>query len=160
MDDTTRSDGVYSLRANPTTDHETAVTEWRVNIANEGELSFDLKVDSEQGYDFFRFYIDDVLQAEHSGFMNWTQYDYPLSAGEHKLRFEYDKDINDKAGADTAWIDNVHFSNDYAIQLQAEFIERFYLNILGRLPDGGGLAYWLDIIQSTSATHVCFWIFQ
>lgn len=45
-------------------------------------------------------------------------------------------------------------------QLQAAFIERLYLNILGRQPDSGGAAYWLDSIQSTSATFVAFAFFN
>lgn len=40
------------------------------------------------------------------------------------------------------------------------FIERFYVNILGRASDEGGMAYWLDQLQQTSAAFVALGFFN
>ncbi len=42
------------------------------------------------------------------------------------------------------------------MQSQIEFIERFYVNILGRASDQDGLNYWLNIIQTQSGAKVAF----
>ena len=134
LDETTRSEGNYSLKANQTADNETAVTEWRVNIANAGTMSFDLKVDSEQSHDFFRLYIDDELHLERSGFVDWSEYYYPLSAGEHRLRFEYHKDSSSYSGADTAWIDNVQFLSGSPIETHQEIQNTLIERLGAKMP--------------------------
>ncbi|NOQ62924.1 MAG: DUF4214 domain-containing protein [Methyloprofundus sp.] len=149
-----------ALRSDSIADNETAVIIWHTALQEAGFVNFNMKVASELDADFFRFYIDDALQAEYSGLIDWANYQYPLAAGEHTLRFEYTKNTSLSIGSDAAWIDNIEFSIDRTKQLQSAFIERLYENILGRPSDSGGLSSWLNYIQSSSATSMAFGFFK
>ena len=48
-----------------------------------------------------------MVQAEWSGELDWQTAVFPLSAGQHTLRWTYAKDSIVSVGQDTAWIDNV-----------------------------------------------------
>ncbi len=158
QDDAMRSEGTYSLKSNPIADNSIAVTEWRVNIAKEGSLSFDMKVDSEKAHDFFRLYIDDALKLQRSGFVNWSEYTLPLASGDHILRFEYQKDSSNHSGADTAWIDNIRFTSGLLIEsyheIQKTLIERFNLKYPGMKHDNTTVAYQLGITKFSSPMDV------
>lgn len=85
---------------------------WMTRNATGGGLSFWWRVSSESGWDFFRFYVDDVPQLEKSGVWAWTQYSTTLGAGNHVLKWEYKKDTSGSSGSDTAWIDDLQLSTD------------------------------------------------
>lgn len=76
-------------------------------LVSEGEASFQLKVSSESGYDFLRFYVDDVEMGAWSGEVGWSRYSIAVNEGEHVFRWEYSKDASVSEGDDRAWIDNV-----------------------------------------------------
>ncbi|NOQ64221.1 MAG: DUF4214 domain-containing protein [Methyloprofundus sp.] len=154
------AEGELLLRSNAALDNQSLIAEWRVTTAIAGNISFDLKVDSEQEGDFFRFYVDAELIAEYSGFIDWQNYQYLLSEGEHTLKFEYSKNNSISVGADAAWLDNVQFFTNDTEQQQTVFIERLYENILGRAADSGGARFWLGYIQSASATSMAFGFFK
>lgn len=69
--------------------------------------SFDLRVSSEAGWDFLRFFVDGVLVQEWSGEVPWSGFEIPLSAGAHTLEWRYVKDATDSAGWDAAFLDSV-----------------------------------------------------
>jgi len=50
--------------------------------------------------------------------------------------------------------DGISVSGTSGYTMQESFIERFYQNILGRTADTGGMATWLDAIQTQSAAAV------
>ncbi len=70
-------------------------------------ISFYWKVSSESGWDFLRFYIDNVLQTTISGEVEWEQLSYSLSPGAHVLRWTYSKDYSVSTGLDCGWVDHV-----------------------------------------------------
>ena len=74
-----------------------------------GTLRFAYKVSSEQGFDKFRFFINDEEQLQADGEVDWTVVSYDLSGGDYILRWEYDKDGSISEGVDTAWIDGLVF---------------------------------------------------
>ncbi len=76
---------------------------------NDGNISYFRKVSSENGYDFFKFLIDNVEMDSQSGTVNWSQASYPVTAGTHTYRFRYTKDYSASSGSDCAWIDNIIF---------------------------------------------------
>ena len=98
--------GAYSLKADVITNSQSATIEYTDTFID-GSVRFDRKVSSETNYDFFQFYIDGVVQAEWSGELDWQTAVFPLSAGQHTLRWTYAKDSIVSVGQDTAWIDNV-----------------------------------------------------
>lgn len=72
-------------------------------------ITFYKNASSENGYDFFRFYIDDIMQEELSGTgNNWSRSAYFVTAGTHTFRFSYQKDYSVNGGSDCAWIDDLH----------------------------------------------------
>jgi hypothetical protein len=70
-------------------------------------LSFYVRVSSESGYDYLKFYIDGIQQTQWSGTVNWTQQTYILSAGTKTLTWEYSKDSGTTFGDDAAYLDNI-----------------------------------------------------
>ena len=36
-----------------------------------------------------------------------SEFSYDVPAGQHTLRWEYDKDISVSSGSDTVWVDNI-----------------------------------------------------
>ncbi|MEC9158816.1 MAG: T9SS type A sorting domain-containing protein [Bacteroidota bacterium] len=67
------------------------------------------KVSSESGYDFLKFYIDNVEMGIWSGEDDWSLETYNVLPGNHQFKWEYEKDYSVSSGADAAWIDDVVF---------------------------------------------------
>ncbi len=80
----------------------------KINAKTGDILRFRYKVSSQQKYDFLRFYVDDVLQAEWSGELDWAWYLSELTPGEHTLEWRYTKNIVQDKGDDTAYLDDVY----------------------------------------------------
>ncbi|MFH1120448.1 MAG: M28 family peptidase [Bacteroidota bacterium] len=78
-------------------------------LASAGTVSFFRKVSSESGYDYLRFYIDDVQQGQWSGTVDWSEVNFPVTAGLHTFRWSYSKDGSEVAGSDCAWVDYIIF---------------------------------------------------
>lgn len=70
-------------------------------------ISFYRKVSSESGYDYLRFYIDDVEIQRWSGSQDWTQQTYTITPGQHTFKWSYTKDGSVNSDSDCAWIDNI-----------------------------------------------------
>ena len=102
-------EGNYCARSSAISDYETTSLFITVEVAQESEVSFYLKVSSESSYDKLFFYIDNTSKGEWSGEVGWTRAAYPLTAGTHVLKWEYSKDVSLSSGSDCAWIDNVTF---------------------------------------------------
>ncbi len=88
-------------------DAESASASLTLTLRQAGTVSFWRKVSSEDGFDFLRFYVDDVLQSEWSGEVAWARVIYNVSTGVHTFRWTFAKDASLSAGADTAWITGV-----------------------------------------------------
>jgi hypothetical protein len=72
-----------------------------------GSASFDLRVSSEEGWDFLEFYINGVLHQRWSGEVGWQAYQFEVPAGMTNLVWRYRKDRSISKGLDAAFIDNV-----------------------------------------------------
>ena len=100
-------DGLYSLKVpDALIDGQSATAELTLETAA-GDLSFDMKVDSESGYDFLKFYIDNVLQGQWSGVSAIETVVFPISDGTHTFKWDFSKDSSVSHGQDSAWIDNI-----------------------------------------------------
>ncbi|BDX06652.1 reprolysin-like metallopeptidase [Planctobacterium marinum] len=73
----------------------------------EGTMSFYFKVSSESNWDYLNFYIDDSLQVQWSGELDWQEYSFDIEEGQHTLTWQYSKDGSISNGDDKAWIDNI-----------------------------------------------------
>nr|NQU92869.1 PKD domain-containing protein [Bacteroidota bacterium] len=76
---------------------------------DDDSLSFFCRVSSEIGYDFLKFYIDDVEMSSWSGEVAWERSSYLLTEGSHILKWTYSKDENTTSGEDCAWLDFIVF---------------------------------------------------
>jgi hypothetical protein len=81
-----------------------------VTVVEDGELSFWMKTDTEEGKDFLIFSIDGEEKFRDSGENEWSEVKIPLTAGVHELRWVYQKDASGHAGSDRVWIDDVEIS--------------------------------------------------
>lgn len=82
-----------------------------IAITGVGTLSYYWKVSSESGYDYLRFYYDDVEQSgKISGEVDWTLQSWNvIESGEHTYKWCYTKDGSSFDGNDAGWIDQVIF---------------------------------------------------
>jgi hypothetical protein len=101
--------GVYSAKSGAITHNQTTSLILTANVTANGTISFYKKVSSESGYDFLRFYIDDVQQGQWAGTVAWSQETYAVTAGNHTFRWTYSKDGSVSSGDDCAWIDYIVF---------------------------------------------------
>ncbi|MDX1810988.1 MAG: leucine-rich repeat domain-containing protein, partial [Gammaproteobacteria bacterium] len=76
-------------------------------ITQDGYIVFDMKIESEQNYDFLTLYVNDVPAMKISGQEGWITRTLPVAAGD-KLEWRYEKDDSSIFGQDTFWLDNVY----------------------------------------------------
>ena len=105
----TASSGQYALLSGGISHDEESAVEATLTLEEPSEIAFARRVSSEEGYDYLRFYINGELQAQWSGEVAWGVETFPLDAGEHMLRWAYEKDESVSEGSDAAWIDDVLF---------------------------------------------------
>ena len=103
-----KQDGIYSARSGVITDNQSTSLSLAITSAS-GNISFYCKVSSESGYDFLRFYIDNMLQGSWSGSATWQLQTYAITAGPHTFQWTYSKDGSGNSGSDCAWIDAINF---------------------------------------------------
>ncbi len=72
-------------------------------------VSFRFKVSCEdvEETDWFAVFIDNAPAAFWYGELDWTDHTIPVSAGEHTITWCYNKDAQNSAGADIAYLDDV-----------------------------------------------------
>ena len=73
-----------------------------------GIASFDFKVSSEQTWDKLEFLLNDSVLQTWSGEAGWLTYEFFVPAGANTLEWRYTKDVNDSAGLDAAFVDNLN----------------------------------------------------
>lgn len=101
-----RHSGTCSARAGKIADG--AITSLSLTVAcTAGRISFWRKVSCEYNWDNYRFYIDNRLQEELSGEVPWSEVSFPIEAGPHTFRWEYEKDGALSSGKDTVYLDDV-----------------------------------------------------
>lgn len=102
-------EGLYSARSGLIGDYQSSRFEITLEVSHSGKISFDVTVSSEAGYDFLRFYIDDIQKGSWSGEQDWNQVGYDVTPGPHTFAWVYSKDIDVSSGQDRAMIDKVVF---------------------------------------------------
>ena len=79
-----------------------------LNFTEPGTVQFWYRVSSEGNFDYLRFAIDNVQQAQWSGNIAWAQsVVYNVPAGQHTLRWSYTKDGSVNSFSDTVWVDDI-----------------------------------------------------
>ena len=83
--------GRYSAQAGSIADDE-QTTLRLTRGGSGGEITFSVKVSSEQGFDELIFYIDGDEKGIWSGENDWVQVSFPVTAGSHTFEWRYEKD--------------------------------------------------------------------
>jgi len=112
---TTAFEGSYAAKSGSISDNQSSSMSLTLTGLAAGTISFYYRVSSESGWDYLRFYVDNVQKGEWSGTVNWSLAEYPVGDGDHTFRWTYSKDGSQSAGSDCGWVDYITFpatSND------------------------------------------------
>jgi hypothetical protein len=102
-------EGTYSARSGVINHGQTTTLSITKTLIVDGTISFWYKVSSEAGFDRLQFLINNQLQDEYSGEIDWTFATFPVSAGTNQFAWRYRKNNTISVGEDSAWIDNITF---------------------------------------------------
>lgn len=123
--------GRYSMRTGKIGDLQHSFISFRGNF-NAGEVSFALRVSSENDWDRLSFSLDDQLVGTWSGVVDWKIVGFPVSPGSHTLTWEYKKDFANSANLDAAWLDEISLPLSIAASLKGiQHADRFELLVKG-----------------------------
>ncbi len=98
-------EGTYCAKSGTISHNQSSWIELDYEVFTDDVVSFYFKVSSEGSYDYLNFYIDNSEQGSWSGNVGWEYAEYPVAAGTHTFKWEYDKDGSVNSGSDCAWID-------------------------------------------------------
>lgn len=101
--------GIFAAKAGTIGHGQNSTLSLVLNVLETGDISFFSKVSSEANYDYLRFFIDGVQQAQWSGNIDWTRYNYLVNPGTHTFTWTYIKDQGTSSGLDSAWLDHITF---------------------------------------------------
>ena len=102
-------EGTYAAKSGSIGDQSESEMMVEMDVLADDEISFYLKVSSEDSYDYLRFYIDGVQQDEWAGEQGWEMASFPVSEGNHTFKWAYEKDQSVSGGDDCAWVDYIVF---------------------------------------------------
>lgn len=102
-------EGIYSAKSGIITHNQTTDLIVQLYVSDAGNISFFRRVSSEANYDYLRFFIDGVQQAQWAGNVAWGEVSFPVPTGLHTFMWRYSKDGSVSSGSDCAWIDYIIF---------------------------------------------------
>jgi hypothetical protein len=102
-------EGAYSARSGIIGNIATSELTMQINVLSADSISFYKKVNSEQDYDFLKFYIDGIEQDQWSGIIDWSREAYMMATGIHTIKWIYSKDYSVAPTGDGSWVDFVIF---------------------------------------------------
>ena len=114
----TAVEGLYSAKSGNIDNNQISEISLNIFTDDPSEVSFYKKVSCENVgsqtgnyYDYLAFYIDGVEQEKWAGEIDWSLSTFPLSSGEHILKWAYVKDQGVSSGQDATWIDFIVMPN-------------------------------------------------
>lgn len=93
-----------TLRSYDISDNGTSQTDIAFTMLQDGVLSLNYTVSSENNYDWLYINIDDINVVKKAGEVSWTDYTKELTAGPHTLSLKYTKDASSSSGNDAGAI--------------------------------------------------------
>ncbi|MBQ8222267.1 MAG: T9SS type A sorting domain-containing protein [Bacteroidales bacterium] len=102
-------EGNHSLRSGKIGDESNTQLSITLETFSEQVFSFYYKVSSEEGWDYFYFYIDGEQKIAATGDTEWLFAEYLIPEGTHTYTWVYQKDFMTEDGNDCVWIDNILF---------------------------------------------------
>lgn len=159
--------GKFSARSGPVADGQRSSLVLVTNMVA-GTAAFDLKVSSEDGWDFLEFHLNGDRLRRWSGDLDWTNFTFKVAAGTNRLEWVYAKDPNFSQGEDAALIDNLYLPvapvrvSDLAARVAATRLANraMQVTVIGypaRIYDieaSSDLVVWLPLATRTSDSGV------
>ena len=149
-------DVVYegNFAAKSATISDSQISELKINmfVMMQDEISFYRKVSSESGYDFLKFYVDDMQLGQWSGEEDWELISAEIPEGQHTLKWVYSKDGSVSNGTDCAWIDYITFPATATIMDVNTVIESN--SNVQIYPNPGSGVFWINNSESTTFEDV------
>ncbi len=103
-------EGMYSAKSGAITDNQKTELFVDVEVMIADSVSFVYQVSSQQGKDKLKFYINNSLKGEWSGVgAGWNEVAFYIPAGNHTLKWVYEKDASGMSGNDWAYLDYIIF---------------------------------------------------
>lgn len=102
-------EGLYCAESGDISGNQLSIMLITMTSVVDDSISFFRKVSSELDYDFLQFYIDNQMQDQWSGELDWQRVSYPVTAGLHAFKWSYEKDFWASSGDDCGWIDFIVF---------------------------------------------------
>jgi hypothetical protein len=109
LDNTTYHSANASAKSAPIANNGSTTMSVVMQVPAAGAISFWKKVSSETNYDYMKFYINNVMQNQWSGNIEWSQESFNVTPGQTIFKWEYMKDYTVAAGLDCAWVDDIVF---------------------------------------------------
>lgn len=98
-------EGTYTAKSGAINNNQSNYLSLVYEIFSADSISFWYKVSSESGYDFLKFYVDNIEKSSWSGEEGWARAAYAVTAGTHTFKWTYLKDGSVIGGSDCAWVD-------------------------------------------------------
>lgn len=122
------SEGAYNGRycarsGNYYTLNTESVMQLGVFLTESGSLSYYRKVFSAEGSGGFLFWLDGELRDSLAGYVEWSEFQCPISSGYHVLKFCYTKNQTKSKGSDCVWIDDIHLPEGIIAQFSTDSCE-------------------------------------
>ena len=95
-----RSGNYYTLNTE-------SVLQLAVYLTDSGTLAYHRKVFSAEGSGGFLFWLDGELRDSLAGYVDWSEFQCPVTAGFHVLKFCYTKNQTKSRGSDCVWLDDI-----------------------------------------------------
>jgi len=102
-------EGSYSAQSGDINDNQSTSLTLTTEVIADGNISFFRKVSSEEGWDYYNFFIDNTQLGSWSGTSAWIEESFPVTAGNHTFKWEYAKDTSVSSGSDCGWVDYIVF---------------------------------------------------
>lgn len=134
-----------------------------------GTGSFNVRISSEEGWDFLEFILNGRRIQRWSGEVAWTACEFPVSEGVNTFEWRYSKDPGGtSAGLDAGFLDNlelplfVPFDSTTPARLKIESLaaDRLQLHALGqikqryRIQESGDLKTWTTLSTNVATNGV------
>ncbi len=134
IDTSTAYEGVYSARSGVIGHIQETELFVTMETTFPATISFYYKVSSESGYDYLKFYMDDVFIHQWSGELDWNFASFNVDPGNHNFKWTYEKDGGVIGGQDCAWIDQIVFPPTGVVSVDYELPE-VASELLGNYPN-------------------------
>lgn len=135
-------EGDFAAKSGSIDGNQSSELRIRMFVMQPGDISFYRKVSSEGGYDFMRFYVDEMKLGEWSGDQDWQLVSVTIPEGEHLLKWVYIKDGSAAGGEDCAWVDNIIFPGTATIM----HVDQHVLNNgISVYPNPGTGEFWISM---------------